>query len=55
MSLRDELGAQPDPEFDLELPKGWARHGVDDEALAAMLKAAKQRCMEAHQPQLTPR
>lgn len=49
MSLRDELGAPAVPDFDLELPRGWARHGVDDEALQTMLKAARQRCMEAHQ------
>lgn len=52
MTLREELGVQPDPDFDLELPKGWARHGVDDAALESVLSVAKQRCMEAHQPQL---
>lgn len=52
MTLREELGVQPDPEFDLDLPKGWARHGVDDAALESMLTAAKRRCMEAHTLQL---
>lgn len=52
MTVREELGVQPDPEFDLDLPKGWARHGVDDAALETMLAAAKRQCMEAHRPQL---
>ncbi len=52
MTLRDDLGVQPDPEFDMELPKGWARHGVGDDTMQAMLAKVKQRCMQNHQPQL---
>ncbi|MBG6098978.1 protein TPRXL [Nocardioides sp. WG-D5] len=48
MNLREALGVPVVPEFELELPDGWARHGVDDASLEAMLAAAKQRCMEAH-------
>lgn len=52
MTLREELGATPDPEFQLELPKGWGRHGIDDASLQAMLAKVKRRCMDNHQPQL---
>lgn len=52
MTLRDELGVRADPEFDLSLPKGWARHGVDDDTLKSMVAKARQRCMESHRPQL---
>lgn len=48
MNLRETLGVPVVPQFDLELPDGWARHGVDDASLEEMLAAAKQRCMEAH-------
>lgn len=52
MTLRDELGVKADPDFDLALPKGWARHGLDDDTLKSMVARAKQRCMETHRPQL---
>lgn len=50
MSLRDDLGVRPDPDFDMDLPQGWARHRVDDDTLQTMLVAAKRRCMEEHKP-----
>jgi len=40
------------PEFELELPPGWARHDVSDESLEALLAATKRRCMENHQVEL---
>ncbi|QYJ05589.1 hypothetical protein KUV85_07905 [Nocardioides panacisoli] len=52
MTLRDELGVRPDPEFDLDLPDGWARHGVDEESLQGLLAAVRRRCMDAHKPDL---
>lgn len=52
MTLRDELGVQPDPDFDLELPQGWARHGVDDESRARVLDGVRERCMQQHRPDL---
>ena len=52
MTLREELGVPPDPDFDLVLPKGWARHSLTDESLASLLATVKQRCMEEHKPQL---
>lgn len=51
-SLRAELGAPPDPAFDLELPEGWERKDVSPETEQAMLQAAKRRLMEAHRPDL---
>ncbi|MCH1884135.1 hypothetical protein [Agrococcus sp. ARC_14] len=51
-SLREELGAPADPEFELELPEGWARHDVAAETEQRMLQAAKRRLMEAHRPDL---
>lgn len=50
--LRAELGAPPDPEFDLELPPGWTRSVPDDATLRSMLAAARQRLMTAHRPDL---
>lgn len=50
LSLRDELGAQPDPEFEMELPRGWSRHAPDDATLQHMLDGVKRRLMEAHKP-----
>ena len=53
MSLRDDLGAPPAmPEFEMDIPKGWARHAPDDATLQSMLSAAKRRCMDAHVPQM---
>lgn len=50
--MREELGVQSDPEFELDLPPGWGRHEVDGDELAAMLAATKKRCMDEHKPQL---
>lgn len=52
MTLREELGVRPDPDFDLVLPAGWARHGLDDATYAAMVAQVKRRCLEAHRPEL---
>lgn len=51
-SLRAELGAPTDPDFDLQLPEGWERRDVSPETEQAMLQAAKRRLMEAHRPDL---
>lgn len=50
--LREELGARPDPEFQLELPPGWSRREPDDATREEMLAALKRRLMEAHRPDL---
>lgn len=52
MTLRDEIGVRPDPEFDLVLPPGWARHGLEDGSYDALLAQLKRRCFENHQPQV---
>lgn len=51
-SLRAQLGAPADPEFDLELPEGWQRRDASPETEQAMLQAARRRLMEAHRPDL---
>ncbi|MGY0538414.1 protein TPRXL [Nocardioides sp. YJ-D4] len=48
MNLRETMGVSVVPEFELELPDGWARRSVDEASLGEMLAAAKQRCMDAH-------
>ncbi|MFD1717826.1 hypothetical protein [Georgenia deserti] len=50
--LRQALGAQPDPEFDLELPTGWSRREPDEATMHDMLAAMKRRLMESHRPDL---
>jgi hypothetical protein len=52
VTLREELGVRTDPEFDLALPKGWARHGLDDATLTTLITQVKHRCMESHRLQL---
>lgn len=51
-SLREQLGAPADPEFELELPEGWVRHDASPATEQAMLQAARRRLMEAHRPDL---
>lgn len=52
IDLRTELGASPDPRFELTLPPGWARFDnapqLEDEFRARL----KQRMMELHRPDL---
>lgn len=50
--LREDLGVRPDPEFEMDLPPGWARHEPNDETLKSMLDGMKRRLMEAHRPDL---
>ncbi|WP_405216197.1 hypothetical protein [Agrococcus sp. Ld7] len=51
-SLRAELGAPADPEFDLELPEGWERRDASPATERSMLQAARRRLMDAHRPDL---
>lgn len=51
-SLREAVGIEPDPDFDLELPPGWTRQEVGNDALDAMLTGLKRRFMEQHRPDL---
>lgn len=48
--LRSELGATPDPDYELELPRGWVRSRPDDEALQHMLSVLRDRTQRAHLP-----
>lgn len=50
--LREAIGLQADPEFDLELPAGWTRQEVAGDALESMLAAMRRRFMEQHRPDL---
>ncbi|GAA4429355.1 hypothetical protein GCM10023169_31640 [Georgenia halophila] len=50
--LRQEIGMQPDPDFDLELPPGWTRREVDPAVLDTMLAGVKRRFMAEHRPDL---
>jgi hypothetical protein len=44
-SLRDLLGARPDPEFELSLPKGWERHEASPESQALIEKRLSRQLM----------
>ncbi|MGO4681881.1 hypothetical protein [Microbacterium sp. 2MCAF23] len=52
VSLREQLGGAPDPDFTLILPPGWERRGVDDATERSMLGAMRQRLMTAQRPEL---
>ena len=51
-SLREEMGARPDPDFDMELPPGWSRQPVTTEVLETLTAGIKKRLMEAHKPDI---
>ncbi len=46
MSLRDLLGARPDPEFELSLPKGWERHEPSPESQALIEQRLRRSLMQ---------
>lgn len=52
MNLREELGVAKNPDFDLELPRGWARFDVNKDAHEVLLEGLKRRYQEAHRPDL---
>lgn len=45
MSLRDLLGARPDPAFELSLPRGWERHEATPESQALIEKRLSRQLM----------
>lgn len=51
-SLREQLGARPDPGFDMDLPPGWGRRDVDEETRATMERDLRARLMGAQRPDL---
>ncbi len=52
VSLREQLGGTPDPDFALVLPPGWVRREVTDDERDRMLSKVRGRLMEAHRPDL---
>jgi hypothetical protein len=50
VSLRAELGAAPEPDFALTLPRGWGRTAVDEAAETMLAKQLRQRMMQAGRP-----
>lgn len=52
ISLREQLGGTPDPDFTLVLPPGWIRRSVDAGVEKDMLGAMRSRLMQAHRPDL---
>ena len=50
--LRAALGVAPEPDFELDLPPGWARHRPDRAQQDAMLAGIRTRAMQAHRPEL---
>lgn len=51
-SLREQLGARPDPGFDLDLPPGWGRREVDGATRQAMERDLRTRLMGVQRPDL---
>ena len=52
VSLREQLGGVPDPDFTLALPPGWVRREVTDEVRDGMLSKVRARLLDAHRPDL---
>jgi hypothetical protein len=52
VSLREQLGGAPDPDFALMLPPGWVRRDVTDEEQERMLSGIRGRLLDAHRPDL---
>lgn len=52
ISLREELGAPPDPEFELTLPRGWARVSVDEAGERMLNDRLRTRMMRTGRPDL---
>lgn len=55
VSLREQLGGTPDPEFSLVLPPGWERHGVTDAEQEKILHGMRRRFLDAQRPELFAR
>lgn len=51
-SLREQLGAKPDPDFEVKLPPGWERRSADAADRDRFEAALKHRAMQAHRPDL---
>lgn len=55
VSLREQLGGVPDPDFTFALPPGWVRREVSEQEQERMLSLTRARLMEAHRPDLYAR
>ncbi|MGF3057205.1 hypothetical protein [Microbacterium sp. YY-01] len=55
ISLREELGGVPDPDFTVALPPGWEQRGVDEDEQARMVGAVRNRLMQANRPDIYAR
>nr|WP_274637716.1 hypothetical protein [Microbacterium bovistercoris] len=55
VSLREELGGTPDPDFTLALPPGWNRRDATPEEQERMTAAMRTRLMQVHRPDLYAR
>lgn len=51
-SLREALGARPDPEFELTLPRGWGAVTVDESGRSLLERRLQERMMQAGRPDL---
>lgn len=52
VSLRELLGAAPEPDFELTVPKGWERVSVDEAGESMLTRRLKQRSMQTGRPEL---
>jgi hypothetical protein len=52
VALRDELGAPPDPDFEMRLPDGWVRRTAAPETERELEQRLRRRLMEAQRPDL---
>src|SRR5690606_18152056 len=55
VSLREQLGGTPDPDFALVLPPGWIRRDVTEQEQDRMLAGIRGRLLEANRPDLYAR
>lgn len=51
-SIRELLGGRAEPSFELNLPPGWRRWDINENARQTWLKAARQRFAHLHRPDL---
>lgn len=51
-SLREELGAAPEPEFEMRLPDGWVRRAPDADTEREFEQAMRRRAMKQSAPQM---
>lgn len=55
MSLREQLGGAPDPDFELSLPTGWVRREPGEADREELVSTLRTRLMQGHRPDLLAR